>query len=116
MHLEERVVEELLACPPPRGVLVQTFLKKILTNNLLLLQEEDMVSDLHEIDPLGADELAADLAVERVDSAGIGDAHAEKERILAEDVHVAGDEVTDIPSDQIELVHVRLARPECVSL
>ena len=75
-----------------------------------------MSPNLHEVDSLWPDEVLGQLVVERIDHARVGDHESGEELVGLEDGHVPRDEVPDVLSDQVELVHVRLSRPQRLAL
>ena len=79
-------------------------------------QRRTSPTHLHEVNPLRSNELLGQLPVDGVDHAGVGDAEAAEELIGLEDLHVSWYEVAQVLPDQVELVHVRLAGPERLSL
>ena len=78
--------------------------------------ETGLPPHFHKVYALGADKGPTDFALEGVDGAGVGDAESKEEGVVLEDLHVAGDEVAEVLADQVELVHVRLPRPQRVAL
>ena len=116
--LEKRVLQQLFARPALRGVLVQTFLRK--KGNLFvrrtLRSSWRHFANLHEVDAFGPDEILWQLVVQRIYNSRVGNDEPSEELVRLEDGHVPRDQVADVLADQIELVDVRLARPQRLSL
>ena len=73
-------------------------------------------SNLHEVDSFWPDKVLGQLVVQRIHHSRIGDYEPGEELVGLEDGHVPRDEVADVLADQIELVDVRLSRPQRLAL
>jgi hypothetical protein len=74
------------------------------------------MSYLHEIDSFRAHQLVWQLVLDGFDGSRVWNAEAAEELVGLEYLHVARDEVAQVLPDQVELVHVRLARPQRLTL
>ncbi len=75
-----------------------------------------MRSYLNEVDSFRAHQLFWQLVLDGFDGSRVWNAEAAEELVGLEDLHVVRDEVPQVLPDQVELVHVRLAGPQCLAL
>ncbi len=54
--------------------------------------------------------------LQRHDGPGVRDGQSIEVCVVLEDLHVAGEKVTEVPPDDVELIKVRLSRPKRFAL